>query len=335
MSSSTSSSSVGARGRRWQVPLALLVIFGALELFTRTRLFNSSKDFRRFAGYGEKARHLEGSDGARLALMGNSATDRGVDLPTLQAAFAASGARVTADLFVADQSRINTWQFMLQKYFFAPGLHPDWVVITFYEDDLQDGNAVEIGRLAQFFTSVRDWPSVFALDLPEWGQRVEFVLASGWATFAASERMRERALEALVPDFRSYAAQANASIYEHNRRRRPARVDTTSAPAPAPRTHRALQRLLRTAADHGVRLAFVAYPTRLDSGRPPYVVPPETLQVLRDAGAPFFDLRHVAGLQGDAMYDDEVHLSAAGRIPYSRALATALTPLIASEPRAH
>ena len=135
------------------------------------------------------------------------------------------------------------------------------------------------------------------------------------------------------PGFSFVRRAANAAIYEHNRRRRPAHVETTSAPAP--RTHRALQRLLRTAAEHGVRLAFVAYPTRLDSGRPPYVVLPETLQVLRDAGAPFFDLRHVAGLQGDAMYDDEVHLSAAGRIPYSRALATALTPLIAGEPRAH
>jgi hypothetical protein len=313
------------------VPLALLVIFGALEIFTRTQLFNSSKDFRRFAGYAEKARHLEGSDGVRVVLMGNSATDRGVDLGVLQATFAASGARVSADLFVADQSRINTWQFMLQKYFFSPGLHPDWVVITFYEDDVQDGNPVEIGRLAQFFTSVGDWPAVFALDLPEWGQRVEFVVASGWATFAASERIRERALEALVPDFRSYSERANGAIYEHNQRRRRAPADAQAAPAPP--THRALRRLLRTAADHGVRLAFVAYPTRTDSGRPPYLVLPQTLEVLRDAGAPFLDLRHVPGLQGDEMYDDEVHLSEAGRIPYSRALATALAPLFVGDSR--
>jgi len=41
---------------------------------------------------------------------------------------------------------------------------------------------------------------VFAIDLPQWSQRAEFVLASGWATFAASERIRERALEAMIPD---------------------------------------------------------------------------------------------------------------------------------------
>lgn len=328
MSSSTSNSDSLVAGRpwRWQVPLALLLIFGALEIFTRTRLFNSSKDFRRFAGYPEKARHLEQRDGVRLALMGNSATDRGVDLPTLQNTFAAAGAHVSADLFVADQSRINTWQFMLQKYFVTPGIRPDWVVVTFYEDDLQDGNTVEIGRLAQFFTSVRDWPSVFSVDLPDWSQRIEFMLGSFWATFAASERIRERTLEALIPDFRPYTEAANTAIYEHNHRR--ARVTAASA-STAARAHslRALQRLLRTGADAGIRLAFVAYPTRTDSGRAQYVLAPETLQVLKDAGAPFFDLRRVDGLEGDAMYDDEVHLSAAGRIPYSKALATALLPL--------
>ncbi len=33
------------------------------------------------------------------------------------------------------------------------------------------------------------------------------------------------------------------------------------------------------------------------------------------------------------MYDDEVHLSIAGRVPYSRALATALLPLVARPAR--
>ena len=326
MSSSTSSSEAAPRRLRWQVPVFLLLIFGAVELFTRTRLFDTSKDFRRFAGYGQKARRLEQAPGVRMALIGNSATDRGVDVPTLQQAFAAEGARVTADLFVADQSRINTWQYMLQKYFVTPGLHPEWVVVTFYEDDLQDGNAVEIGRLAQFFTGVRDWPEVFALDLPEWGQRIEFVLSSFWATFAASERMRERALEALIPDFKSYAGTANATIYEHNRRRWAAAA-AAEPPAAHARTSHALERLLRTAREHNLHLAFVAYPTRTDAGRQVYAIPPETVQVLAASGAPLFDLRHVPGLEGDAMYDDEVHLSAAGRIPYSRALAGALLPL--------
>lgn len=329
MSSSTSSSSPSPRrGWRWQVPLTLLLIFGSAEIVTRTRLFNTSKDFRRFAGYPEKARHLEAADGVRVALMGNSATDRGVDLTTLHQTFAANGARVTADLFVADQSRINTWQFMLQKYFVTPGLHPDWVVLTFYEDDLQDGNAIEIGRLAQFFTTVRDWPAVFALDLPEWSQRIEFMLSSFWATFAANERIRERALEAMIPDFRDYAGATNSTIYAHNRRR-----FGPAAAAQARSTTYVLERLLRTAREHGLRLAFVAYPTRLDAGRQPYAIAPQVKATLDAAGAPLLDLRHVPGLEGGALYDDEVHLTEAGRVPYSKALADALTPLLTATPR--
>ena len=322
MSSSTSSSS---RVVRWRVPLALLVIFGALELITRTWLFDSSKDFRRFAGYPQGARALAAGDGVRVALVGNSATARGVDLPTLRTAISGAGVRASLDMFVADQSRINTWQFMIQRYFLQSGAKPDWLVVTYYEDDLEDGNNVEIGRLAQFFTSMRDWPSVFAVDLPQWSQRAEFVLASGWATFAASERIRERALEAMIPDYKEYVSASNAAIYEHNHRR------AQAAPPAKARSYQALRRLLRTVTDSGIKLVVVAFPTRIDSGRMPYDVADETVQVLREGGASFLDLRRVPGLEGADQYDDEVHLSVAGRVPYSRALGAALAPLLAQD----
>jgi hypothetical protein len=202
---------------------------------------------------------------------------------------------------------------------------PDWLVVTYYEDDLEDGNNVEIGRLAQFFTSVRDWPSVFAIDLPQWSQRAEFVLASGWATFAASERIRERALEAMIPDYKEYVSASNAAIYEHNQRR------AKAAPPVRARSYQALRRLLRTVADSGIKLVVVAFPTRIDSGRMPYDVADETVQVLREGGASFLDLRRVPGLEGADQYDDEVHLSVAGRVPYSRALGAALAPLLAQD----
>src|SRR5260370_38341666 len=102
MSSSTSSSSARARRWRWQVPLGLLVIFGALEIFTRTRLFDTSKDFRRFAGYGEKAQRLEPAHGVRIALIGNSATDPGLNLPVPPQTFEGAGRHPTPGVPVHD-----------------------------------------------------------------------------------------------------------------------------------------------------------------------------------------------------------------------------------------
>lgn len=322
MSSSTSSSR--PRFDRRVLLLLVLCAFG-LEVFTRTKLFQMSKDFRRFGGYGERAQHLVHEDGFRIALIGNSATDRGVDLPVFLSTIRETAKKpVQADLFVADQSRINTWQFMLERYFFRPELKPDLIAITFYEDDLQDGNAVEIGRLAQFFTTVADWPQVFRVDLPDLNQRAEFVLSSFWATFAARERIKERVLELLIPNYKEYTEQANAVNFQHNRRKH---GPAAGAAAERPVTHAALRRLLDEARQRGFRLCFVAYPTLTDGDRPPYEVAPQTLALLGDAGTPYFDLRRLPELRPEH-YADEVHLNESGKPLYSRRLAQALATLV-------
>jgi len=332
MSSSTSSSDGGA-GRPRRVPLidarvavGVALVLLALEVFTRVKLFDMSKDFRRFRGYDARAAQLvDASGGAlpRVALFGNSATDRGVDRATLERALAEAGRPARTELFVADQSRINTWRFMIERYLARPGRRPDLVVVTYYEDDLADGNPVEIGRLAQFFTSVRDWPQVFATDLPALSDRVDLVLSSVWATYAASERIRERLMAAIVPDFQGYSERINHIAFEHRQRR--ARVP---AAAPGPRTYHALDQLLARAAGAGLRLCFVAYPTPAENGRPAYDVPADLPGRLREGHADFLDLRVVPTLRPEH-YADEVHLTDPGRIPYSEALGRALAGVLA------
>ena len=232
--------------RRVWVGLAL--IFIALEIFTRSWLFSVSKDFRRFRSYPARAQALVAAPGAmRVAMIGNSATDRGVDGRVVESELGAStpGRPTRADLFVADQSRIDTWRFVFERYFAAPALHPDLVVVTFYENDLEDGNPVEIGRLAQFFTGIGDWPEVMTVNLHSLDDRVIFAASSVWATFAASDRIRERLLGALVPDFREHSERVNMVIYEHEHRRADA-----GAAARAP-SFVALQRLVDRAAGGG------------------------------------------------------------------------------------
>jgi hypothetical protein len=326
MSSSTSSSEARRDRVRLldrRVALGVLLMVVALEVFTRVRLFSMSKDFRRFRGYDARAAALVARGGTRVALIGNSATDRGVDVVTLERALAGDGQRVHADLFVADQSRVNTWRYMLESYFARAQRRPDLVVVTFYEDELADGNPVEIGRLAQFFTTVRDWPEVFRVDLPAPGDRVEFVLSSVWATFAASERIRERLLDAVVPDFRDYTARANQIAFVHRR--------AAAGRASGPRTYRALGGLLQRAAETGQHLCFVAYPTLAEPGAVPYPIPPELPVMLHEAGAGFIDLRRTPGLRPD-LYADEVHLTEEGRVPYSAALGQALAAELGRTP---
>jgi hypothetical protein len=344
MRSSTSSSDVASAGvsapaatpartplldrRVW---IGLLVIFAALEIFTRTWLFSVSKDFRRFRAYPARARALIEAQGAlRVALIGNSATDRGVDARIVEGALAAGGRPARADLFVADQSRIDTWRFVFERFFAAPGLRPDLVVVTFYENDLEDGNPVEIGRLAQFFTTVRDWPEVMSVNLHGLDDRASFAISSFWATFAASDRVRERLLAALVPDFRAHSERVNGVIFEHEHRRdRPAALDgAPGAVAARAPTFVALRHLLDRAAASGVGLCFVAYPTLIENGRAPYELSPGLPEVLHGAGAGFVDLRGLPILRPEH-YADEVHLTEEGRAIYSRAFGSALAHAIA------
>jgi hypothetical protein len=306
-----------------RVAIGVIVFLLVLELFTRFRLFQMSKDFRRFESYPARARTLVETAGPlRLAFIGNSATDRGVDARVVDATLAGAGHPARSDLFVADQSRVDTWRFILERYFAAPGLRPDMVVVTFYENDLEDGNPVEIGRLAQFFTGVRDWPEVFTVNLHDLDDRVSFVLSSGWATYAASERVRERLLGAIIPGFRTHTERINEIVYEHERRRaRP------SHEAPTGPQFVALGRMLDRAAQQGIKLAFVAYPTLVNGGGVPYELSPALVHLLETRGAPLLDLRRVSTL-GPDLYADEVHLTEEGRRPYSQALGAALAPLL-------
>jgi hypothetical protein len=308
-----------------RVWIGLLLVFALLELGTRVRLFNMSKDFRRFRTYPARARALVADPAPfRVALIGNSATDRGVDRQAFEAGLAAAGRPGRADLFVADQSRIDTWRFVFERYFAAPGLHPDLVVVTFYENDLEDGNAVEIGRLAQFFTTVRDWPEVMRVNLHGLDDAASFVVSSGWATYAASDRIRERLYEALVPDYQEDAERRNQIIYAHERAAAHAR------PQPPP-SFVALGRLLDRAAEVGVPLCFVAYPTYDTARGAPYPLSAGLVELLRARGAAFVDLRRIPGL-GPSFYADDVHLTEAGRRPYSEALAAAIAKVAPAAP---
>ena len=97
--------------------------------------------------------------GLRVAFVGNSATQRGIEKAQFCAELASPAhPRVDADLFLADGSMINTWHYLVKDLFWRPHLHPDWIVITFFDSCLADESHLEIGHLATCFTKHDDWP---------------------------------------------------------------------------------------------------------------------------------------------------------------------------------
>jgi hypothetical protein len=297
------------------VLLVVLAVFGALEVFTRVKLFKMSKDFAKFMTFDERSRTVVATPDS-VAFIGNSATMYGVDAKLVASELEGRcGAPVASDLFTADASRVNTWRYILESSFWHPQRKPSTFVITFYEDDLADGNRIEIGRVAQFFTSPRDWREIFRVDLHGFGERVEFLVSSYWATYAVRARIRERVL-GLIPGYKAYLPAMNEVIYKHEQ------AAAAAAPHRA-RTHHALERLLERAREEGSRLVFVAYPTQEAARGNPYALDPTTVEILHDAGVQLLDLRRVDSIPPE-LYIDDIHLGEEGRERWSRLVAAAL-----------
>ena len=230
--------------RTARIVIALAVALLAVEAVTRLKLIKMSKEFQQFHSYTPRAAALAQSPGVRIPIIGSSVVHEDVD-PALFAARLGSlhDIKVHAVNFTADHSYVDTWYYMLQRYFWRAGNDTDLVVISFVGRGLYDKNEIEIGRLARFFTTIEDWPEVLSTDLTTTSERVEFLLSTFWASYAARDRMQELVFSRLFPNYKTYAYQQQ-SLLLAGRARAPAGDGGAARHAP----------LLRGIPDHARRL---------------------------------------------------------------------------------
>ncbi|MCA9093202.1 MAG: SGNH/GDSL hydrolase family protein [Planctomycetaceae bacterium] len=296
------------------------IMFLGLELVVRYALVPASKDFSRFGNYRARSAELLENTGTRIGFLGNSTTQYGVDAEIMQEQLAESGLKdIHAAAFPSDASKINTWYYVARSCLMQGEKSPEIIVVNFYGNNLIDGNRIEIGRLAQFFTTVRDWPEVMKYDLPRLSDQVEFVLASGCMTLAARERLKQRIFKACVPKYEDYTQNLN-------------RINRDLDPVPMPEvegpiTHVTLQRFIDRAKSRGIHLVFIAFPIRDCVTGQPYELRPETNAVIQQAGMDLLDARFDSGLK-ETDFLDELHLNDEGRAIYSRKLAEILKPVL-------
>lgn len=333
MSSSTSSSDPDAAGsaaparpsRAWRIAGCVAVVLLGLELVTRFVLLPRSKDISRFSTYDARAEELVKAPGAgpRIALIGNSSTDRGIEVDLLEEALAAEGfPGAMVDKFVADSSHINEWYYLIRRYFLDRGLVPDLFVVTFYNASLEADRSFEVGRLARYFTKPKDWPEVFSHDVTSLPDRVSFLLSNASAAYAGSGRIQERTLKAIVPDYQDFATRLTEQSL------RDARYKEQGEGSQA-RGHDAMTRLLAALRARDARVVFNAFPSHPPEGITPYVVDPTTLKMIAEAGQGYQDLRPLSALTPN-LYEDDIHLLPEGRPVYCKALAKELAKQLRS-----
>jgi len=313
-----------ARGRTVRIALLFIAALALIEWGTRMALVPGSSDLDRYRSFPERARGLVAAPAPRIAMVGNSVTDRVLPKLLQSEWHAVTGESLAVDKFVAYYSNLATWYWMIDQYFWSADLEPDLIVVTYYDEvGLADAPMMEVGALAQFFTDSRDvWP-LFANDIKSLEQRAGYLLSSASTAFATRDRIRDRALN-LIPGYRPFATATNAHSYEYEHKIR------MRAAKPA-QTFHTLRRLVTRAQQQGVRICFVAFqPRPVTPGAAPYAIHPEIMTTITDAGMLHLDLRDMDELTAD-LYQDNVHLNARGQPIYTRRLARELDRI--SRPR--
>jgi hypothetical protein len=304
MSSFTSSSS----GGRWIV-LCVVAILLASELALRQLEGRLSIDLRHIRGIPSIAQRLTEGDGVRVLFLGNSLTREAVDIDVFQEESGRLGiGPLNAVSVFPDDSAVGEWIWVFNHFFVDPNIPVDVVVVGFARNHLTDSNPLAIERIAAFYSNLSDAPKIFHLDLPAFGERVEFLLAHFSHAFAHRERVSRRVLDALIPHYRSTSRRINLSLA--------AAPGRSGAARPSYARFARFTELVRQS---DARLVLVAMPTLR-----PYELDPGLIDAARELGAAFVDLRSVDGLTPD-LFRDALHLTPPGAALYSRSLAQRLS----------
>ena len=305
MSSSTSSFrtelKVGA--------LVLLVLAGG-ELFMRLSERLLSLDVQHIRRIPSIAEDMTRGEGRRVLFLGNSMTRNGVDARVVENELRAQGLTepLRIERVYPDATALAEWYYAFNHYFVAAGRLPDVLIIGFAANDLSDNRPPQPSQLAQYYTGARDVPEVFARDVKDFEGRAEFLLSGLSVSFANRTRVRERALDMLIPHYRESAQEINRALQAMKKK----------GGASFALTYRRLELLGRLAASRGVCVILVAMPQR-----EPYELDPQLQPIIERAGMTFTDARAPSGLGGEG-FVDEMHLSPNGAAIYSRYLARQL-----------
>lgn len=296
--------------------LTLLMLF-ALELVVRLLLFPASEDFVRFGTYDERAASLTRSEAFRVAVIGNSAAEEGIDPRQLEAVLSSRLARpVRVEMFCADGSEIVTWHAMLERYFWRTDAQADVFVLN-YLNSVADTSHFEFIRVGMFFTGPAQWPYYLRTQMTSVSERLEFILSSSLAAYGARDRLRDRILLTIIPGYSSLVSELND-----------VRTGESIAPRlPQAKRFSALDQIVAQAESRNALVVLSAFPLR--GGR--YEIERELVQRAELGKLQVIDAQTTLGLSAED-YRDDIHLVARGRRLFTAHLGDRLASLLAGQP---
>jgi len=288
---------------------AIAAVEGALRLWG-DRL---SSDIAHIRTIPSVASGIAGLSGTRVLFIGNSLTRHGLHLEDFDRGLGCPpGSAVSTARVYPDDTTVLDWYYLYRKEFVGRSA-PDVLVLQYVRGQLSDATQVHGDRIAAYFGGWSVAREVMRLDMPTLGDRIDYALSSTFLIFAERERVSDRILAFVAPDYRKAARRVNEATQERTAGgEQPAKGD--------PYTR--LERLLRLAAERRTHVVIVAMPQLRE-----YRVDPRLTQTIQREGGVFVDMRDMKGL-GDSEYLDGYHLSDHGAAIYSGALGRRLRSII-------
>lgn len=301
MSSSTSS----FRTELNVVAVILLVLAGA-EISVRFGERFLSQDVRHINEIPAISQSLADTKGERVLFIGNSQVRAGINPEVIEQELEAGGlGPVHVERIFPDSTSLPDWYRVFKRYFVGTSRLPEILVLCFSDIALQDNSGVDPTRLGRYYSSLSEMPEIFDQDVRDFESRAELVLASASYSFANRMRVRTRALDLIVPDYRESAQRINRDMKHGSQ-------------MTAPRSYQRLSRFLAMSKEKRVHVVVLAMPQPVV-----YSLDPQIETIVVGAGMTFLDCRTVAGIGADS-FVDEMHLATAGASVYSCFLGRAL-----------
>lgn len=287
------------------IAVVLLVLAGS-EVALRFSEQRLSLDVKHIQQIPAISLSLMSGKGERVLFIGNSQVRAGIDPAVIEQELKARGvAPVHIERVFPDATSLPDWYRAFKHYFVGPARLPEVLVVCFSDIALQDSGDINPTRLGHYYSSAGEIPEILDQDVREFDSRTELVLARLSYSYANRTRVRTRALDLIVPNYRDTAQRINRDMKSANH---------TGANPQTSYTYTRLSRLIALAKEQSVRVIVVAMPQPKM-----YSLDPQIRATVEGMGMTFLDCRSVDGI-GPNSFADEIHLAGAGALTYSRFL---------------
>jgi hypothetical protein len=287
--------------------IIVLVVLLGLEITMRAteRLFSGNIDH--IYSIAEIVRNTASTDKeGQIVFVGNSLIKEAVDPVYIEKALQE---KYHISTITPDGTSIWDWYYIIKNQLFEKDTAPDYIIIGFAWELLSTRFEAQPERLGAYFAGVGDLLELYQFGMKDFSEICRFFLGKTSHLFVNREAVRNKVLGSLIPGYKLYVRQANATAPREQ--------------APATRNnsidYQILHSLLNLAEAHSTRLIFIAMPVQAHYS----VATTLSDDILGDA---FLDFREILP-DAASMYKDDIHLNSTGKSYFSAKLSAFLHPV--------